>query len=361
VSNQFIPDKARAEVEDELRAEHGVDVRILDRTWILDRVFSKGREGLAVEDLELATSIRKQVRKGPLDTRRENDLKEAERRIEVALQQGHFGFQLAEDCIGAADLARQLERPRTEIDGLFDRAERMVSTCGTDHQRFKCAYQKAWTAFWWYEDYEEFVRLYRIVEERAKGSRNAYELELLTNVWSLLHGAVMRRDIPEASTAYQGHTETLTKELERLSQEVDQPSAALQAQTLLLQMQLYLRIASKGSVDRVLLDLRDVVGKCARLAGYPLEPLGKIVTELGEILHGVPAYEELFETIVKITSSRKGEISAARMLMERGRQQTQADRPYDAIRTLGLALVRLYKHESRHDCVIALYLCGCRL
>jgi hypothetical protein len=40
ISSQFIRDKVRGELEDELRSQHGLDVRILDRTWLLDRVFT---------------------------------------------------------------------------------------------------------------------------------------------------------------------------------------------------------------------------------------------------------------------------------------------------------------------------------
>jgi len=72
----------------------------------------------------------------------------------------------------------------------------------------------------------------------------------------------------------------------------------------------------------------------------------------------VPHYSQLFETIVETTHKRTGEIAAARMLLRRGAQQLDADRPYEAIRTLGRALGRLYKHESREDLVRALYLCG---
>ena len=64
ISNQYIPDRVRAEVEDELRNEYGLDVRILDRTWILDKVFRHGHESLAIETLKLTTSIRKEVQKG---------------------------------------------------------------------------------------------------------------------------------------------------------------------------------------------------------------------------------------------------------------------------------------------------------
>lgn len=39
VTNQYVSDKKRSEVEDSLSKTHGFDVRIFDRTWILDRVF----------------------------------------------------------------------------------------------------------------------------------------------------------------------------------------------------------------------------------------------------------------------------------------------------------------------------------
>ncbi len=359
VSNQFIRDKARAQMEDELRAKYGIDVRILDRTWILDKVFGGKHEALAIEDLELATSKRTAIRKGPRDTQRETDLKKLEDRIQEALQQQRFGFQLAEDCIDAADLATQLERPRTETDGLFERAEQMISKCGTDHQRLKCAYQKALTAFWWYEDYEEFAKLYIKVEDCTKGSQNAYDLELLTNLWFLLQSTVIRGRLDATRVALHERSETLAKELERLSQDDNRPGAALQAQTLLLLMQFQLKLGSKESIDSVLRDLQEVVHKCEGLVGYPLDPLVKFVTQMGENFHGISAYDGLFETVVKLSSTRKGEVSAARMLLERGTQQFRADRPYDAIRTLGRVLRKLCKHESRHDLVRALYVCGC--
>jgi hypothetical protein len=182
VSSQFIPDKARADVEDELRARHDLDVRILDRTWILDRVFTSSHEELAIEELELTTHSRKAVVKGPLDVQRERELEETEKRIRDAGQQQGFGYSVVDDCITAALLSRQLERPRVEIDGRFERAERIAARYGTPHQRLECAYQRAWTAFYWYEDYELFAELYQTVQERAKGSRNSYHLELLSNL-----------------------------------------------------------------------------------------------------------------------------------------------------------------------------------
>lgn len=358
ISNQYIPDRVRAEVEDELRKEYGLDVRILDRTWILDKVFEHGHEALAIETLKLATSIRKEVQKGPLDTQRERELDELDKRIQDALHHQHHSPQLVDDCIRAAILARSLERPSTEIDGRFLRAERVSTKYGTLHQRIECAYQSAWTAFWWHEDYHLFAEQYSHVEALVKGSRNAYHLELLTNLWFLLHSAFRRGELDEKA-AYEEHTATLTAELGRLRDQQNSPSTSLQAETLLLLVQLTLGLASQESLNRVLQELQTVVRRCEGLVGYPLEPLVEILMEIGKFLNDVPAYEELFETIIEVASSRKGEVSAARMLLKRGAQQLTSDRPYDALRSLGRALHRLYKHESRDDLVRALYLCGC--
>ena len=359
ISNQFISDQNRAKMEDELRKQYGLDVRILDRTWILDKVFGNKFEKLAIEELGLEISMRRETQKGPLDIQRERKLDELEKRIEEAIQQGNYNFSLAEDCLASVIHSRNLERPRIEIDGRFERAERIAKKCGTSHQILECAYQKTWTTYWWHEDFLESSKLYATVESLAKDSRNVYDLELLTNLWFLLYSMTLGGKFPDEVTDYQNRTETLLRELDRLSKEENRPSTSLQAKTLSLQIQLALKQYKKEPVDEVLKNLQSVIQQAERFPGYPLEPLVEIFTELGEFLEDVPAYNELFETIVKISSSHKGEISGAQLLLKRGEQQLNSKRPYEAIRTLGRTLVSLYKHESREDAVFALYLCAC--
>jgi hypothetical protein len=217
--------------------------------------------------------MRREIRKGPLDMQREREIEVSEARIQEALQQQRFGLQLVDDCIRTAILSRGLDKPRAEIAGQFDRAERMTLKYGTEHQRFECAYQRAWTAFWWHEDYEQFAELYGAVEERARGSRNAYDLERLTNLWLLLHTAVRRHWLGEAKAVIQARTDTLIKELKRLCEEKHRPSTALQARTSLLMIKLNRRIATQKPIDPVLQDLQEVVRQGDELVGYPLEPL----------------------------------------------------------------------------------------
>jgi hypothetical protein len=228
VSNQYIRDKERSTAEDDLRKLHAIDVRIFDLTWILDHVFNQRLDQLAIDTLGLTLTVRHEVKKGPRDIERESDLERLEERIADAVVNQRHTPGLVNDALHAAELARGLERPRTEVDGVFARAERMAQQFGTRHQQIRSAYDQAWTAFWWYEDYYSYLRFYDQVEERAHDSTNAYELELWTNLFNIMPTAIGHLD--EASNGkLENHANRLLAELNRLSLESTRPSSALQA------------------------------------------------------------------------------------------------------------------------------------
>lgn len=356
ITNQFVPDRKRAEVEDQLREEHGLDVRILDRTWILDRVFEGGHEDLVEQELGLRSQTDRIVRQGPRDLEREEALANVEDWIGEAIQDQALSPALVSAALDAAELARGLDRPRHEVDGLFARADRLATRYGTDRQRVEVAYQQAWTTYWWFEDEQGLDEQYAEVEARATGSRNAYDLERLTNLWHLLYA---RRAGDEADrSTMENRTATLVAELERLAQEVARPSTALQAETFLLNINLARQIASGSSPEPVLRDLAQIVRRARGLTGFPLDTIVQSVTQLGEVLGDAPGYDELFETVLTISAEQDEGLRAARLLMQRGRQFLDRDRPRDAIRVLGRSFSKLYNHEGRHEAVIALYLGG---
>src|SRR5262249_29395510 len=166
------------------------------------------------------------------------------------------------------------------------------------------AEQGAWTLFWWFEDYSTFGEQYGVVQERARGSRNAYDLERLTTLWFSFQGVVGRGELDAQSVSYDTCTDTLLAELQRLRGEKDRPSTALQAETLLLEVQLVQRLCVQEPPDDVLRSLQDVVLRSGGLVGYPLTPLVECLTQLGQVLEGLTAYDDLFETIVQVASTR---------------------------------------------------------
>lgn len=86
ISSRFIRDKRRAEVEDELTKKHGIDVRILDRTWIVERVYGSRHEMMAAEKLGLSVPALTTRRIRPMDQAREDAIAEIEREIDELKQ-----------------------------------------------------------------------------------------------------------------------------------------------------------------------------------------------------------------------------------------------------------------------------------
>lgn len=356
ITNQFVPDRVRAEIEGELSKKHGMDVRVLDRTWILDRVFLGKHEAIAIETLKLQTSVRSQQRKGPRDVAREDELNIVESRIKAAGEQNRADFALVNDCIEAAELARGLELPRTEVEGRLLRAARVAQQCGSKHQQLLAAYQSAWTSFWWYEDYKTFSEQYADAEKAAIGSRNAYDFELLSNLLCNLRISVSTGKLSPSDAKTEERTRILAGELDRLKGEKERGSTALYAESLRLMMDLIGLPPEKA--DPIFRQFADLIGRSEGMAGFPLGPLVELLIEFGEVFGECQAYNELHEKIVNTIAARSGEVAAAQLLLRRGAQELDADRPYKAIQWLGQALTRLYKHESRHDLIEALYLCA---
>ena len=356
VTNQYVPDKTRAEVEDALRKAHEVDVRILDRSWILERVYAGGHTSLAIEELRLQVSARTTIQKGPFDLRRESELTTVDGRIDEAVRTGRPGPMLVDDLTQSALLARGLERSRSEVEGRFTRARQAAEQHGTAHQRIVVAYQEAFGPFWWYEDFSAFLAKLEAFEQHLTGTDNVYHLELATSLWMALRMAVQVKALDAKTARLEERVAGLQERLDAIRGQQGRPSAALQAETLGLQIRLLL--PPPEDLDDLLQALQRVIERSRGLVGFPLSALVESITEMGRLVGDRPAYEELHETAVAVVSERQGEVTAARLLLKRAAQHLDDDRPYDAIRSIGRALAKLFKHESRRDLVRALYLCG---
>lgn len=353
VTNQYVRDKDRGELEDELREKHEIDVRILDRTWILDTVFDNGRQELAIEKLGISPQIRKERRLGPLDFQRVTELARLESRIQESASDQIVGFVTVDDCIEAAVISRELERPLSETEGRFSRAENMAAKYGSLHQRIRCAYDRAWTTFFWFEDIPKFAELYEVVESHAKDSQAIYDLELLTNLWMLLHGHA--QDL----TDYERHTSFLIDQLTAQSANKETPSAALQARAFLSNIAMARAAAKQESLDHHLREFSKIIKESKGLVGFPLLSLAETLMALGEFLGVVPQFDTLHGELVEVVARRKGEVEGARLRVQRAEQQLDLDRPVDAICTIGKALHCLAKEESQLDFCRALHACAC--
>ncbi|WAL60769.1 hypothetical protein [Thermocoleostomius sinensis] len=298
------------------------------------------------------------IKKGSLDTARESELNELETQIQDPTRYQGIEYQLVEDCIEVAKLARELELPRIEVDGRFARAERIAEQYGTHRQKLQCAYDKAWTSFWWHDDFNTLNQIYDNVECLTVGSDQVTDIELLANLWQLLWTTVQRSQLNASDAKIDARTEALRIELQRLQADKDRPSTVLQSRSIELLMDLSQSHDKPLELKRILSDFRKVFEEGKGLVNFPVTPLIKILMKLGEYLPNDPDFDELFESVLLLSQERESRATSGRMLLTRGNQKLISGNHYEAIRLLGRAQHDLAMRECRGELIAALALCA---
>lgn len=249
-TNQFVSDKQRAVQEDVLSKHAKIPVRIIDRAWIVEKVYENGHLELAIVTLGIEDARRERSsRPGPHDTERLTELEELDRRVaDPSCYQG-ARYQLVEDCLRSAILARGLERPRDEVEARFAQADRLSKDLDYRPQRLRIAYNRAWTAYFWYEDYAAFNQFYEEVEQYLEGSDQAHEVERLLNLWQILAPQVAAGRIAGQDGKVESRRRRLAGILEPMAADPLRLNNALQARTSLVFMRIT-QAAQAGQSDQ---------------------------------------------------------------------------------------------------------------
>jgi hypothetical protein len=354
VTSQYVPDRTRAELEDEYRNQKAIEVHIFDLNWLLEKVFGNGHEQLAVETLHIETELAPESRRGPNDAERAAIEAEVEEKIKAALESGQIGPRTVGLALESAILSRESERPRAEVDGKFERAARLAGDHGLKAQQRSVAYQRAWTAYWWLEDGPAFAELVLAYEAAVHGSENAFELERLANLYMCARVGVADRW--QARDEWQAERwNVLNGELERVAGMASAPSAALNARVT----QLIVRLSSSpDEFEETLHLLNEALDSATGLAGFGFEALADLISELGSVAPQLAAFDALHDRLVELVRQRTGDIAAGEMYVERAAQLYSAQRRSEAITAAGRALPLLYAEESRSQLLRALDLIG---
>ncbi len=358
VTNQFVPDKKRSELQDELSKEHGCTVTIYDRTWITEKVFNHRREQLAIDTLGL-TNVQKDRKSevGPIDLERNKELEQLEAEISDPARYKGFTYHRVEDCLLAARLARGLEKTRFDVEGRFARAQQLADKVGDRRQKLRVSYEHAWTEFWWYDDFEQLNKIYDTVEALAVGSEEISDIELLQNLWTVIFNSVLQGGLSKSDAKLEARTALIESELDRFAADQVRITSATQARTHRLLMDL-MQAGHGGDIQKVnavLGKFNGVLDTAANLGSYPFDFLVKLFREIGSAFVDNEAFEQLFERLVTLFESRKSDVEGGRLLVTRGFQKLEAKRFQEALRLFGRAQEKLVKHESRRDLVTALF------
>lgn len=357
VTNQFVPSKKSADLQDELLKEHGIPVTILDRTWLLDRVFKHDSMDIAVEELGVGKGTEKQTKKlGPTDITRSAELEALEAKIADGSQYQGQPAALVEDARQAALLARSLELPTIEVNGRFERARRLATDNKLVKLELAITYEWAWTAHFWQEDHERTSALYDDVERLALQSDDANDLERLSNLLPLIRVSVHTGSMDATKGKLKERTASLKKALETLATQTNRPNNALHAEALLLMT----RVSEKGVEHRddplkdIWVEFADVIKRAEGLGSFPFTSIAEALTGVGEFIADSEEFDTLFETITDALAARSSEGEAATKNVQRAYQKLAKGLPYDAIRWFGRAVSLLIKEEYEDDLLDAL-------
>ncbi|HEP9542681.1 TPA: hypothetical protein VDV93_005335 [Pseudomonas aeruginosa] len=345
ISNQAIKDKDRADMEDALTASHGVQVRILDRNWIIEKVVRNRRWDIVAETLQFELMRKTLSTPGPLDVGRLRDLEALDKKIEAATESA-VTLQLVEESLQSALLARGLDRPRYEVDGRFDRADRLAQRTSS-RQRQRILYHKAWTALWWFDDSEEAARVYDRLAAEALSTDWIWDIECVVNLWLALQAG---NALDEARTA------ALRAALQRHADDKSKETSSLWAQTQLLQMDLVTGMREKDDLQPTFAAMRQVLSNVRQQIEFPIEPVVLVIRELATIVGDSPGYDELLDAVIEIERERNGDRVAGELQLQRGLQKLERKKPYDAIDDLARAQILLAQEDCRDEFIAAL--CG---
>jgi len=343
ITNQPVRDKERAETEEALTKKYGIEVRILDRTWIVERVAGHKRWQLVADTLQFELQRSIKTTSGPLDIERLSELEAVDAKIEAAA--GQVTLEIVEESLRSALLARGLDKPRIEVDGRFDRAERLAREVSNSSQLHRIWYQRAWTAVWWFDDLREALRLYDLLAAEVLSSEVIWETEDLVNLWLALqisHPQELER------------TAALRAALQRHADDHSKKTSSLWGRTQLLLMDLTKGARDNQKLDPTLHALRETLGEVRRQIEFPVEPIVRLVRELSSVLGDSPAYDQLLDSVIELEQERHGERAAGEIRLERGLQKLERKKPYEAIDDLAKAQFLLAQEERRGAFIAAL-------
>jgi hypothetical protein len=356
ITNQYVPAKDSAKVQDALQKKHGVPVTILDRTWLLERVFDHNSLDIAIDVLGVGAGTEHEVQKqGPEDFKRAAELDALEKLIGDGTNYNGTVAALAEDCLKAALLARGLERPRHEVEGRFQRAIRIARDNNLQSHLLIATYNLAWTSFCWFDDFAALNALYDEVELLALPSDTAEELERLSNLLPLLRNSVAFGKLPAEAAKPTTRGASLLKALDRVRADTSRPNNALHAHALSLLTRLAQAAHAEGeSLDDLWNEFREVIEQADGLGTFPFQSIADALTEVGTFVVESVVFDRLYEAITDALAARRSEGEAAKKNSQRGFQKLEKGLAYDAIRWFGRAVSLLVKEEYEDELLHAL-------
>ena len=337
MSNQYIPDKKRAQTEDELRNQHGLDIRILDRSWMLDKIFSTQRNiDMTISVFGFSDSFRDEVKTGYQDFRRMQEFEENEQKLASAKTKQSEAVALAQRNV---IIARELEYPLHRILGLIDRSIRLSEEKGSVVDHADAIYDAAWTMYWWYEDSIRYYGFYKDYEKLATGNKNVHLFINLITLWINLFSLSQRNK----ALNIDDHIQILKDEYSYYTSDPSKPNTTIEARSAFQLIRFFLG----DDPDIIVDDIIQILEQSSGHLDLDIHSLCRAIQEI-PVFENTKRFVEMFERSVDIMSEQKKNIEAANLLENRGRK-VKDEQPYDALVYFSRTLSKLYNEESKNS------------
>lgn len=352
ITNQYAKSNQRSELEDSLKTVTGMDVRILDISWILDQIYKNKLESLVIETLSMPVQFKRERSVGQNDFQKQKKLHEITANINDNVNPVDITTEQVNCFLDVAILSAELDKPTFETQGLFERAIKIAKKFGTKQQLLDAYYHYAWKAHFWLEEFEIFEENLSEVYDCAQSSSSATKWESVVTLISVHRSyAKLNKIIPTIDIEV--IEQNTLKKLHTISDDEATPSNALFAKTQLAIFELH-KIKSIEESAPTFEALLEILKQTERLIGFPFDKIFSLVNGVDDVFGDVESYENLLDYLTEQSCLRDGEIKRAMLQLKRGIKRLESRKPYQAIKLVGKSLTLLYKEESTDQVILAL-------
>ncbi len=354
ITNQTPSSKKKKDAQDEFIKLFNIDIVILDGKWILEKTYSNDLINLVVESLNLSEVYKKSNKViGSNDIRREQKLIDIEEQIKNPNRYLEYDFQLVEDALESAILTRKLEKPRDELEAKFDRVERLLKKFSNKGQWVRFLYQKAWTYINYYDDYDNFFTQFENFKKEINDDITVISLEYYTTLFTLYRTLYFYETGNIDIKDYECERQMIYDYLTKIISKKPQSNLSLTAQTHLAHLKLFETLESEEESDKLFLEIKVILLKSEGRLEFPFESFEKMILLMGDVYVASEAYDELFDTLTRISEKRSSHLQAGELYIRRGGQKMSHKRYKDGLIYFGKAVVKLSKEESQYGFYLA--------
>ncbi|MCR6637527.1 MAG: hypothetical protein NVV82_00605 [Sporocytophaga sp.] len=310
---------------------------------MLEKIYGSDLIDLVVDSLNMSDVFKKKtIVLGKNDVERSRRLSEIETKISNPKRYFDVDYQLCEDALEAAILARMLEKSRDEVEGKFDRALRLCKKMNNRRQLVRLHYQRAWTYINWYDDHLEFISQYKSFKDLLIEESNIAEIELYFNLINLMRGIPASEEI-NVEAEIGGFLEILAKyENNELA-----PCSSLIAKCYSLLVKLITAFSSREDPKQYIIRLSENLESSVYFLDFPFESFRKIIDVLGKFFTNNGDFDILIDTVASLLEKRTSELAAGEVFLSRGFQKLKSSLFKDSIVYFGKAIFKLSKKESQ--------------